>query len=139
MAVGVQDRIASGESAYQHQESRLGQVEVSEERIHDAEGVAGNDEEVDFAGLGGEAAARRLRDSVFEGTDGSGADGDNSAIFVEGSIDGGRGFGRYRVGLFVEMVILDALDAYGLEGAQSDVQGEAGDFDSALVEGVENF
>lgn len=76
---------------------------------------------------------------MLEGADGGGSDGDDTAVFAEGGVDGGGGFGREGVALAVEVDVFDAVDADGLEGAESDVEGDVGGLDAALFEGFEYF
>jgi hypothetical protein len=49
-------RLLPGEGADQHEQGRLGQVEIGHQHVGGAEAVAGRDEDV---GLGGEGAAMR--------------------------------------------------------------------------------
>jgi len=52
-----EDRLAAGEGADQHQQAGLGQMEVGEQGVDEAELEAGGDEDFRFAGVGLERAA----------------------------------------------------------------------------------
>src|SRR3974390_3408102 len=130
---------AAGEGGDQHDERGLGQVEVGEQGADDAEVESGIDEDVGRAGLGGDAAVGRLTGGVFEGADSGCADSDDAAAGVAGELDFLPRYGRNRIPLAVDFVLLDDLDADGLEGAESDVQGDFGGVDAAGADAVENL
>ena len=54
MLVGGEGVFAAGEGANEHEEGGLREVEVGEESGDDAEFVTGRDENMGFAGVGGE-------------------------------------------------------------------------------------
>ena len=76
---------------------------------------------------------------VFESANRGGADGDDATRRAECVVDGGGGVGGDGVRLGMDLVILDALDADGLEGSQADVQGDIDGLDAALADAVEDF
>src|ERR1019366_2785232 len=76
---------------------------------------------------------------VFEGADGGGADGDDAACILQSPIDGGGGAGGDGIGLRVEFVIFDSIDADGLKRPQAHVQGDGDGLDATLADAVEDF
>ena len=72
MAIGGQHALAAGKRAHQHQQARLRQVEVREQRTHQAEFKARRDEYLCLAGVGLEfippAALPRAADSSVRTT-----------------------------------------------------------------------
>ena len=83
--------------------------------------------------MGGDGGA------VFEGADGGGSYGDDAAVFAESGVDGGGGFGREGVALAVEVNVFDAIHSDGRKGAEADVEGDVGDLDAAVGDGLEDF
>ena len=136
VVVGAEDVFCSCQSADQHQERRLGQVEVGEQSLDQPEFVAGIDEEIGFAGAGLDFT--RLC-GVFESADRGGAYGYDAAGFAPCLTDLCGGFFRDRIGLGVERVLFDFLDAHWLEGAESDVEGHFCGLDAAVVEAGEDL
>src|SRR4051812_30454816 len=97
--VGAEDVLLSGEGANQHEQSGLGQVEVGEHGVHDAEGVAGIDKNVSFARARLDAAVTGSGSGEFERAHTRGTDSNDAALLLSGSIDGSGGFGRNRIAL----------------------------------------
>jgi hypothetical protein len=131
VAVSGKDRLAPGEGADQHKQAGLGQVEVGEQGVDETKLEAGGDKDFRFAGMGLERVAGRLKSAVFQCADDRGADGDDAAAFGGGAVDGTGGGGGERVALAMQVDLIDSLDAQRSEGAQADVEGDAGDFDAA--------
>jgi hypothetical protein len=74
----------------------LGQVEIGEQRRHEAELKAGRDEDFCVAGVGSKLGAGLLgfRRGGLEGANHRGADGNDAPAFANGAIDRfGRGAG----------------------------------------------
>src|SRR4051812_41315387 len=80
--VGGEDAVASGEGGDEHEERRLRQVEVGEQRAHDAEVEARVNKDVGFAGAGDEPT-RVLSGDKLKGADGGSADGDDATLRSE--------------------------------------------------------
>jgi len=76
VVVGAEDVFFSSQCADQHQERRLGQMEVGEQSLDQLEFVAGVDEEIGFAGAGLEFTPLC---GVFESADRGGAYGYDAA------------------------------------------------------------
>ena len=139
VAIGGENRLAPGEGADQHQQARLGQVEVGEQGVDEAELETGGDEDFRFAGVRLERMTGGLERAVFEGTDDGGTDSDDAAAFGFGAVNGFGGGGSERVALAVQADFVHALHAQRGKGAQADVEGEAGNFDAASGERVEDL
>ena len=90
VAVGAEDIFLSSQSADQHEERRLGQVEIGQERSDDPEFVAGIDEEIGFTGAG--ADFTRLLRGVFESPHGGRAYSYDAAGLAACLTDLHRGF-----------------------------------------------
>src|SRR5579864_2402484 len=117
MTVGLQDSLTAAERAHQHEESGLRQVEIGQQRAHDAKHEAGIDKEIGFALLRSNPAIVGLGYRVLERAHGSRADCNNSTLLLERTVDCGGGVLANRIVLFMKAVILDALDADGLKCA----------------------
>ena len=92
MTIGGEDRLASGEGRNQHEQAGLGQMEVGEQGVDEAEVEAGRDEDLRFTGVGPKWSLARvasgLERAMFESADDRGADGDDAASSGGGAIDG---------------------------------------------------
>jgi hypothetical protein len=147
VGIGAEDVFASGEGTDEHEQGGLREVEVGEECFDgfEIEGRAFGrwmfggwvDEEVGGGGTCGDGSGAEA-DGVFEGADRSSADGNDAARGAKSVVDGGRGGGGDGIGLGVEFVVFDAVDADRLEGSQADVEGNLGGFDAALADAVED-
>src|SRR5882762_7298424 len=92
MTVGAHDDFFASEGAHEHQECRLRQVKVSEQRIYDSKLVPRKNKQVGFAVSGFQrAASRRLR-GIFQSADGSCPNRDYAALFLPGGIERARRF-----------------------------------------------
>ena len=80
-----------------------------------------------------------LLGNMFQGAGGGGSGGDDAAAFGESAVEGGGGGGGQGVTLGVEADVGEAGDAHGLEGAETDVEGEGCDLDAAGAEGGEDL
>ncbi len=118
---------------------RLWQVEVGEQGVDEAELEAGGDEDLRFAGVLLQRAALCLLCTVFQSADDCGADGDDAPSFGGGAIDGVGGCDGERVALAMQADFVKPLDTQRGEGAEADVEGDAGDFDAASGESVEDL
>ncbi len=142
MFVGGQDVFASAEGTYQHQQRRLRQVEVCQHRLDHFKfetccGIRINKKVGRCWACDDCSGAYSNR--MFEGANRCGANGNYPAPAAEREIDGRGGAGGDGVGLGVELVILDAIDADRLESSQADVQRDPGGLDAALTDSVENL
>src|SRR5258708_18658728 len=95
------------------------------------------DEEVRGGGARDDASCTDS-DRVFEGANGGGADGDDTTRIAASLIDGGSCARRNGIRLGVDLVILDALDAYGLKSSQADMQRDVGGLDAALADAIDD-
>ena len=129
VAIGAQDIFASGERRDHSQQARLRQMEIGKQLGSRREKVCpgrerfaprlspGRTRPAPFS-----AASSRARTTVVPTAS-------IGTIFALGAFDGGgRGVGNF-VGFGVDLVILDALGADGLEGSQADVERDLGDLD----------
>src|SRR5271165_6155515 len=114
-------------------------MEVGQQGADDAEVKSGIDKDVSLAGLRDDAAVGRLARGVFQSANGCGAHSDNAALGVAGVLDSLRSFVRDGVPLAVNPVLLDHLDADGLESAESDVQCDFRSLDAASADAGENL
>src|SRR5581483_5848679 len=89
--VRVPDRLPTRERRDQREERRPREMEVREERVHDAETMAGVDEEPRLAGAGGEPA---VRGRGLERPDRRRPDGDDASTPRARGDDGRDGLGR---------------------------------------------
>ena len=142
MFVGCQDIFAAAESAYEHQQRGLRQVEVGQHRFDYFEfetcfGIC-VDEEVGCCGACDDCSCA-YSNGMFERANRCGADGDYSAPGAEREIKGRGGVGGDGIRFGVEFVILDAIDADRLECSEPDVQRDFGGLDAALTDSVENL
>lgn len=136
VGVGAEDRFPAGKGADEHEKGGLGEVEVGEEPLDQAEAVAGREKDASGAGVRLERLTGLVRgkDAVLKGACGSGADGDDTAAVGDGGVDGFGGAGRKGVDLGVETDIGEVVHADGLKGAEADVQGEVLDLNVAGAE-----
>ena len=91
IAIRLQDLLAAGECADQHEQARLRKVKVREQRGNEPELKAGRDEYFCFAAMGLEfsaAGSQCFGRGGFEGTDASGANCDDSAALAHGAVEG---------------------------------------------------
>jgi hypothetical protein len=142
MSVSAQDVFLTAEGADQHKQRGFWQVEIRKQRPDYFEFETPFDiwinEKVRRRGSCDDDSPTRPN-RVFETPDCSGANSDDSPRFAESLVDGGSGGGRYGVGLRVEFVILDTLDADRLKCSQTDVQCYVGGLDPALANAIENL
>ncbi len=138
MLIGAQNVFLSAEGADQHEQRRLGQVEVREHGLEDFEFEAWIDEQV-CGSAAGEDSSRAGANRMFEGADGGGADGDDAPRFAESVVDSVGSCCGDGIRLGVEFVIFDAPDANGLKSPEADVKSDLGGFDSTLTDALENF
>ena len=87
--VGVEDVFPGAESGNQHDQCALGQMEVGHQGIHEAELVAGIDEDAGPIAPGLHFPAGP---GAFQGPYGGGAHGDDTPAFPFGFVDGVRRF-----------------------------------------------
>ena len=88
VAIGGEDWFVSREGRDEHEQAGLGQVEVGEQGVDEAELEAGGDEDFRFAGMGLERTAGGLKRAVFQRADDRSADGDDAAAFGGSAVDG---------------------------------------------------
>src|SRR5689334_1071064 len=132
-AVRREDMVAAGEGGDEHDQRRLGQMEVGHQSVDDAEVEAGIDEEIRRSGAGDDGAVVGARDR-FERARRGRADRDDATALAPGAFDRGGGRRGDLVAFRLEPVLLDALDAHGLEGAVAHVQRDLGALDAAVIE-----
>src|ERR1035438_4111568 len=133
-----QHALAAGESAHQHQKTRLGQVEVGEQPADQAELKARRDEDLSLAGVRLERGAEGLKGTVFESADYRGARGNNAAAFCCGAIDGFGGCSRERIALAMEVNFAYPVDSQGSKRTQAYMQRDARDFNTFRCERSED-
>jgi len=136
--VGAEHTFPPGQTADQHEQSRLRQMEVGQHRLDCFEFETWIDEKVSSSGTGDDGSCAEAH-GVFQSSNGGGADSDDAPRGAESLVDSGCGAGRNRVGLGMDLVIFHALDAYWLECAKADVQCDLGAFNAALMNAVEDF
>ena len=120
MPVQIHDVCVAGESAHQHHERALGQVEVGDQQLHHLEAKARGDEDVGFAR--GLAAAG----PGFERAHRGGAYGHDAAAALAAALQRRQRVRRHLVPLAVHAVFGQVLRLDGLEGARAHVQRDAG-------------
>ncbi|KAG1243399.1 hypothetical protein G6F65_022427 [Rhizopus arrhizus] len=121
MGVGAADRLDAGQRRHQHQQGRLGKVEVGDQRVHDAVLVARGDEQARVALGGGQRhpgrrAAFGLSGGRFQGAHAGRADGDHAAATGAGGGDGIHRGLRRREPFGVHDVGGQVVHAHRLEG-----------------------
>src|SRR5262245_59346138 len=134
MPVGGADLLHPCERRDEHEQRRLGEMEVRDEAIDDAKAIARRDEEIGLAAPGGDVAVARGR---LERSQARGPDRDHARPTLMRALDGGCGRRRELVSLAVHAVVGEALRTHGLKGAGPDVQGEEGELDAAAPERCE--
>ena len=115
-------------------------MEVGEHSVHQAEVVAGADEQVGVAGGGGDGGAAGVvgvLGGLFQGADGGGADGDDAAASAAGGVEGAGRFGGQFVPFGMDAVGADVLAAHGAEGVQADMEGNPGGLGAAAADAVQ--
>ena len=115
--VGPADALDPGERGDQHEQRRLRQVEVRDQRIDRLEAIAGRDEQPRLA------AVHAGRGSGFQGAHHGGADRHDAS---PAGLDRAPCRRRYGVALRVHAVAAQVLHAHRLERAGADVQRDAG-------------
>src|SRR5580698_6766812 len=91
--VGAEDIFAAGQRGDESEQAGLGQVEICEELIHYADGLAGVEEDCGFGAAGARQGVRGFVRGVFEGADDGGAYGEDRATRLLRAGDRvGRGF-----------------------------------------------
>src|SRR5579872_3750334 len=138
MIVGPQYVFFSAKGTDQHQQSRLRQMEVGEHGANYFEIETGIDEQVCLSCAGEERSAAEAN-GVFEGSDCSGAYGDDAAGITHSPIDRRSGAIGDRVELGVKFVIFDTVYVNRLKGAQADVERDFHGLDAAVPDSAENF
>src|SRR4051794_8979050 len=83
VAVGGENALATGKRADQHEQARLGQVEVSEQRGYHAKTKAGRDEYLGLAAVGDKCGAAGLQCAMFKRPNHRGADGEDAAAVAK--------------------------------------------------------
>jgi hypothetical protein len=131
MAVCVHYQFFSAERAHQHQQRRLRQMEVCQQRVHDAKAIAGIDEYVCLALSGFHAIVSGACGSILQGSNGGCAHRYYAPVLSFRSIDCSRRFFRDFVPLSVQFVVFYLLYSYRLKGPESDVQSDLGNFNSS--------
>lgn len=137
LAVGLEREFGAGEGADQHEECRTGKVEVRDEDVDDAEGIAGEDAQFGPAFVGLDAAA--FGGDMFERADDGGPDGDDSPAGRTGGLDRGGRLGRDGDVFGVEVVLARVFDLDGPERAGAYFEGHARAFDAGFIERTEEF
>jgi hypothetical protein len=128
VGVGRTDGLDPGEGGDQHQQRRLGQVEVGDEGVHDVEAVAWGDEDVGFVGARSQLPGlrRRLLCGGFQCPQAGGADRHHTATARVGIADGVDGGLRQGVALAVHLVLGHIFHPHRLEGAGAHMQRHPG-------------
>jgi hypothetical protein len=96
------------------------------------------DEEVGGCGASDDCSCAGSN-GMFKRANRCGADCDYTSTGTAREIDGGGGAGGDGVGFGVKLVILDAIDADGLESSEAYVQRDLGSLDAVLADTVENL
>ena len=120
----------AGECRHQHQQGRLGQVEIGNQRVHHVEGLAWVDEDV---GVAAERLELTIARRTFQRAYAGGTDRDYPTTT--------RAAGDDRIHpcladfqpLAVHVMRFDTLHTHGLEGAGTDVQGNKSSLDAFLA------
>ena len=103
MPIGVHNVLAAAECAHQHQQRRLRQMKIRQQRLHYTKLKSWRDEDVGAAGMRRELVAGER--AVFQGADGRGSSSDDAAAFPAGGVQLGCGYLRQRVPLRVQVDI----------------------------------
>ncbi len=113
-------------------------MEVGQHRLDCFEFEVWIDEEVG-GGRACDDCSCAAADCMFESANCGGADGDDAARRAQSMVDCGGSIDGDGVGLGMDLVILYALYADGLESPQADVQSDFRGLDAALADAVEDF
>ena len=89
--------------------------------------------------MGFEFPALGLKSAVLEGADYGGADGDDPSMVGACAIDSVCGGGADCVALAVKAHVFESVNTEGRKGAETDVEGEFGDFDAFQSERIEQL
>lgn len=110
-------------------------MEIGEQGVNEFEFIAGGDEQFGCSGgrLDGAGVGER-----FEGSYGGGSHGDEALFVCDGVVNDLSVGGVEGVVFGVHAMIFDVLGGDGSEGAQADVQGDAGDAYAELGHLVED-
>jgi hypothetical protein len=125
----------------------LGEVEVGEETLDDAELMAGADEDAGGTrmgveaetGVGLEGVGVGQVGAVFQGAGGGGPGSYDAAAFAEGHVYGFGGGCGEGVVLGVEVDVFESFGSDGLEGSEAYVEGYGFYLDVILLEFFEDF
>lgn len=131
MTISVEHSLLTSESAHQHQQRGLRQVEVGEQCTDYAEFISRVDKDIGLTASCRDST--RFRGGIFECPDRGCAYRYNSSSSIKDAIDGGRGFAGNGIGLAMQLVVFDALLAYGLKCPQTDVEGDFRSPDAAFL------
>lgn len=125
----------TSERGDQHQQGRLRQVEVGQQRVDDLERSTGIQEQVRHAASGAHTAS--AVGAGLECTAAGGADRDHATATCLGRSDlVGRRLRQF-VDLLMHAVLLDVLDSHRRERAFTDVQGHERAFDACRLQAFE--
>ena len=133
--ISFQDFFPRRQGADEHEQRRFGKMEIRDQRVDDMEGEARIDEDIRPARSGLQSPRRA---GAFQGADAGRTDGDDSAAFGFGLVDGGSGFRRDAVEFTVHLMVFDIFFFYRPEGPQADVEGDE-DFFYAFIAPVTLF
>src|SRR5580704_13293030 len=120
MAVGVHHGFFSSESAHQHQQRGLWQVEIREQRTHDPKFVAAIDKYIGLAAARAHSAVSQLTGHIFESAYCRGSDRDDTSSCCHGMIDSCGCLGRNFIRLTVQSMIFNLIHANRLKGPKPD-------------------
>ena len=136
MTVGGERVFSSGKRAHQHQQGRLRQVKIGEQRLDYVQGGARGEEDVCGAGMGLEAVDAG---TVLQHADRRGAGGHDAPAFAQRVIDLQRGFIRQRVPFRMETDLCHLRHPHWLERAQPDMERQVGDEHASGADLLKNF
>src|SRR3954462_9834011 len=132
MLVARDDIFFSAEGAYQHEQRRLGQVEIRQHCTDDPEIKSRIDEQVSFARPGLNATTIPRRE--FQSTHCRGSHCNHPTSFIERADYLVRCLYRDAVTLPVQFVLLDFFDTHRLKRPQADVQADFRRLDSMIAD-----
>src|SRR5579859_1702322 len=138
IAISTQNALASGEGADQHEQARLRQVKIGQQRRDQPELKSRRNEDLRLSAMGCECPASGLKCAVLQRANHGGAHGDDASSLAHRAIEG---FSRRRgkcVALAMQVDIGDALDAQRSKCTQTDVQGYARYLDSLRIELIQH-
>src|ERR1035437_771098 len=139
VGVGGEDSFASGECGNQHEQARLGQVEVGQHGVDQLELEAGGDEDFRRAGVRFERAAGGTERSGFERADGCCPGGYDAAGTACSGVNSLRCLSRQRIALAMQANIGEPVNTKRGERSEAHVQCNASYFDAAGSEGIEDL